>query len=252
MKNCLVLCLASLISLSVFGQKQSDGSIIAELNFTPFGESPLSVNGLKFRFFGEENFAIRSQLNIATTSSESVISQAGELVEGSDSNAEPVMMKASTFDFSFAPGVELHTGDADRVSPYFGAYFLIGAGNSEVEAETWGPIDVSNVDVPANWQNWSTIQTTPYASLGLGLLSGVDFYFSDNIYLGAEIALAFERINWKDTETTFSNLRGYQLSINPGDPGAVDTPAPLVNGKDSSFGPSVNGAIRLGYIINGR
>ena len=62
-----------------------------------------------------------------------------------------------------------------------------------------------------------------------------------------EFGLVFDRTNYKDTETTFSNARGYQLSENPQDPNSVDSPEPTVNGSESSFGPSVGGSLRLGY-----
>lgn len=248
MKKVLLALLLTLPFLS-HAQKQPDGAVVAELNFTPFGDSPLSLEGIKLRFFTEDVFCIRTQLNIASTSSESVLFQAGELEFDGVTNSDAVMQATSTFDFSLAPGVEFHFDEADRLSPYIGAYFLVGSGSSRTETGTWGPVQSGTSNDPASWSNWRTIHTTPYSRLGFGLVTGADFYFADFIYLGVEFGLVYDRVKTKDTDITFSNFRGYQLASNPVDPDAVSQPAALVNGSDSSFGPSVNGAIRLGYVF---
>lgn len=247
MKKLILLGAVALFSTALCAQKQNDGAVIAELNFTPASDVPLSVNGIKMRFFTEDNFCFRGQFNIASSNTETVLFQAGELSEGEGTNADAVLQVDKSFDFSLAPGVELHFDGADRLSPYIGAFLLWGSGNSSTSVETWGPVDEANVGNPANWSNWSTIQTTPYSRFGLGAVTGADFYFADYIYLGVEFGLVFDRTNFRDTETTFSNARGYQLSINPQDPNSVDSPEPTVNGSESSFGPSVGGSLRLGY-----
>ena len=247
MKKLTAFGAAALFSTALFAQKQNDGAVIAELNFTPASDVPLSVNGIKMRFFTEDNFCFRGQFNIASSNTETVLFQAGEQVNGEASNSDPVLQVDKSFDFSLAPGVELHFDGADRLSPYIGAFLLWCSGNSSTSVETWGPVDEANVANPANWSNWSTIETTPYSRFGLGAVTGADFYFADYIYLGVEFGLVFDRTNYKDTETTFSNARGYQLSENPQDPNSVDSPEPTVNGSESSFGPSVGGSLRLGY-----
>lgn len=248
MKKSLFALLLLLPALG-FAQKQSDGAVVAELNFTPLGDTPLSLEGIKLRFFAEDVFCIRTQLNIASSSSDSVLFQAGALESNGVTNSDAVMFSRKTFDFSFAPGVEFHFDDADRLSPYIGAYFLIGSGSTRTETGEWGPIQSSTTNDPETWKNWRTIHTTPYSRLGFGLVTGADFYFADYIYLGVEFGFVYDRVKTKDTDITFSTFRGYQLAVNPVDPDAVTTPASLTNGTSSSFGPSVNGAIRLGYVF---
>lgn len=247
MKYLLLLTAAIAFSIPSFSQKQLDETVLAELNFTPASDVPLSVEGIKLRIFREETFCIRTQFNVASSNVETVLHQPGELMEGETTNTDPVLETSKTFDFAIAPGVEYHMDGADRLSPYVGCYLLWGAGNQSTNTETWGAVDQNTADNPSTWTNWSTIETTPYRRIGFGAVTGADFYFADFIYLGVEFGLVFDRMNYKDTETTFSNFRGYQLQQNPGDPGTVEIPANRVNGAETSFGPSVNGAIRLGY-----
>jgi opacity protein-like surface antigen len=71
---------------------------------------------------------------------------------------------------SIGLGVEYHLAGNDKMSPYFAGGLVIGSGST---TETFGD------------------QTTTYKnkSLGFGTVAGLDYYVTENLYLGLEINL---------------------------------------------------------------
>jgi hypothetical protein len=66
--------------------------------------------------------------------------------------------------------------------------------NESKEEENWGPINADKIqELDRTEKNGST-------TFGLNLLAGTDFYFADNIYLGAELGFGFQTTSNKDTE----------------------------------------------------
>jgi hypothetical protein len=112
------------------------------------------------------------------------------------------------------------------------------------------------------------------STFGLNALAGVDFYFVDNFYLGAEISLGFRNTSFKDRETTAGNEDAwkysaaqldpdfyqatwnaeetaieYQTIIGPGDPNPVTNPAGTSPTKSSGWGPNFQSTLRLGWLF---
>jgi len=65
---------------------------------------------------------------------------------------------------------------------------------------------------PENWVTWDMTVKNGSSSFGLNALAGVDFYFADNFYLGAEISLGFHNTSYKDRETTAGDEDAWKYS----------------------------------------
>jgi hypothetical protein len=153
-----------------------------------------------------------------------------------------------TFDFSIRPGYEIHFDGTDRLSPYVGAEIEFALGNTSSEVENWGPNDVDNAGEPEQYVVWTETAKDKYTRIGVNLVTGFDFYFADNVYLGAEMGFGFSRTNMGDSTVELSDLVAYNLAnFLPSD---EDAPAAVVNGSNSAFGPNVNAKIRLGWLFN--
>ena len=86
------LLMAAVFLCAIFvshGQKQQTDSKTLEVNFTPFGNSPVSLNSLKFRKFSSDYSAIRLGLWISSDSDRDVIANTGSL--GDDNNSNPTL-----------------------------------------------------------------------------------------------------------------------------------------------------------------
>jgi hypothetical protein len=200
--------------------KQTGGEQNIEVLFAPLGGSPIGINGIKYRKFTSATTAWRAEVFLGFSSATTVSTEF-------DSNFEPVELndKSSSFDIVLSPGLEWHLPGTDRLSPYYGAVLNIGYSTSTDKSEFLAPND----DIEEN--------TTKNGSLGLGLagVGGFDFYFADNIYMGAEIGVGFGFNSDFDTvmESTVSGSE------------TVETP----NGSSLNFGPIVQGSIRLGILF---
>ncbi len=247
MKRAIFLFAATLMFVSgVTAQKQIGGDKNVEMNFTPLGGNPISINGIKVRLFNSENSAIRIGLYVGSTTDKSVTAQEGELNPSGPTS--PILYQTDkTFDFSIRPGYEIHFDGTDRLSPYIGAELLFGMGSMSSEDERWNSNDIDN-DGKIDGETWTVTDKDSFTNFGLNALFGFDWYFSDNIYLGAEMGFGFLSTSYGDSEIEISDIGIYNQS-NGLDPD-TDPPAAVVNGSNFQLGPNVNGAIRLGVLIN--
>ncbi len=220
----IVLCAVTFVNAQDF--KPSSG-LTMEVNFRPANTvSPISINELRGRLFLNDRMAIRLGLLINmnnTTSS----TQYGV----GTNNLVVAEFKNKNFDFGFTPGIEIHVGDMERLSPYFGAEiglrFNSRSGSITNYQGTVGDnYEISGCDLNNNLG--STI-------IGFNFLTGFDFYVSKHLYMGAEVGLGFASTSWKDTEVT-TKLGGVTTT----------TKDPLGN-SNTFLGVVFNPAIRLGW-----
>lgn len=248
MKKAMFLFAAALIGVtSVQAQKQIGGDKNIELQFAPLGGSPIAVSGIRFRTFLDESSAFRVNLFVGSTTDKSVLAQEGEFSAANP--VSPILYQTDkTFDFSIRPGYEIHFDGTDRLSPYVGAEIEFAMGNTSSEVENWGPNDVDNAGEPEKYVVWTETAKDKYTRFGVNLVTGFDFYFADNVYLGAEMGFGFSKTNEGDSTVELSDLVAYNLAnFLPSD---EDAPAAIVNGSTSAFGPNVNAKIRLGWLFN--
>ncbi len=213
----------------VFAQKQTGGEKNLEVNFAPLGGNPISTNGIRLRLFNSEATAIRIGLFIGGSSTSTIDQEADN-----DANALELIDVEKSFSFSIRPGFEKHFAGTDRLSPYIGGEILFGMENTTSEDQIQD--DFTEDD------NFSYTQITKGGSstIGLNVVAGTDFYFADNIYLGAEIGFGFSRTKDKDNETTWVDAPdGYD-----------DATSTVDNETMVAWGPNFQGTIRLGWLFN--
>lgn len=221
-KVLLIAALAAAVFTTndVAAQTPEGGEKNIEVNFTPLGGTPVSINNLRFRYFSSSDMAIRLGFSVVSSSSTT------ETLAGTN-NDVTLEDKTSTFGLTFNPGIEMHFSQTDRLSPYYGAELnfstvsttftdqqLNGTGDGSVEAETTNP------------------NGTDGLTFGLNLLLGADWYFSEHIYMGTEVGFGFSTTSFSDTEATSGST-------------TVTTP----NGSNFNLGPNFNSAIRLGFLF---
>ncbi len=214
---------------SANAQKQAGGEKNLEVQFAPLGESPMSISGIRLRIFNSESSAIRLGLDLGGSNIEEITQEADTEID-----ALELINVDKTFDFSIRPGYEMHFAGTDRLSPYVGAELLFGMSNStsEVQEQYLDDNDAEQV--------MTTIVKGGASTFGLSAVAGADFYFSDAIYLGAELSFGFASRKDKEVETTYEN---------PAD-GFKDSTTTLGNKSGSRWGPRTEGTIRLGWLFN--
>ena len=270
-----VVLFIALVATSVVGaqaQKFQGGEKNLEVEFNPFGGSPIGMNGIRFRMFNSESSAIRIGFNIGGTNNNEVYSQQDK-TEGSDGAVvilPELNQSMQTFNFAIRPGYEMHFAGTDRLSPYVGAELMYAMQSSTTTREFHNANNADDQSKPENWQTWDMTVKNGSSMFGLNALAGVDFYFVDNFYLGAEINLGFHNTSYKDRETTAGNEDAwkysesaqtdidfyqatwnaentaieYQTIIGPGNPLEATSPT-----KTSGWGPNFQSTLRLGWLF---
>lgn len=275
MKKALVLFAAAWFCFAgtdVSAQKQNGDEMNLELQFAPLGGNPIGLNGLRLRKFTSETSAIRVNLFIGGTTTTDPTADAGDIlfiIAGDEvTNGARLSDINRTFDFSIRPGYEIHFDGTDRLSPYVGAEIDFGLGSMSTETERFsqiGAVENEQVSVQDAVQ-WSHTESQSYTRFGFNLVAGFDFYFVDNLYLGAELGFGWARTSWNDVEYSWDNDNSYFMQVSGGSsinatqgddsefylPGGDGnfTDLPEMGGSNSAFGPTVNGRIRLGYLFN--
>ena len=203
--------------------KQTGGEQNLEVLFAPLGGSPIGINAIKYRKFTSATTAIRASVFLGYGSTTSKT-----LGGGTDGNDE-LKTTNSNFNISIQPGIERHFVGTDRLSPYYGAEAIIGFGTSGTTRDAIYGTDNSIKSIKSSSQGT--------LNLGVNAFAGMDFYFADNIYMGAELGFG---IGFSSQMTQKSE----SLDFN-GDVVTSETPG----GSSFNAGPTVVGAIRLGFLF---
>jgi len=206
------------VNLSM-AQKQEKGNYTVEMELAPLGSEPLKINSFRLRKFTTDQTALRLSAFIGGKRTPSV-NTIGE-IELKDLN--------SSFDFTLRPGFEKHFDVTNKLSPYLGTELFIGYGQTVQSSESnWGASQIM-----------TTKNISRNSNVGLNIVCGTDFYFSDKIYLGIEMGFGFLR----DGKGTYATK--YK---NPSDPTLTDTEM-KGNSTSLNWGPNYQGTFRLGFCI---
>lgn len=227
MKKILIIAAAALFIGSTASaqevMKQTGGEQNLEFLFSPLGGSPIGINGIKYRKFTSATTAYRATvfLGLGSTTTKTL---------GGTNNDKELKSTKSNYDISIRPGIENHWLGTDRLSPYYGGEALIGFGGKSQKDDVMYGTDNSS----------KTVKTSSQSSLTLGVnaFAGMDFYFADNIYLGAELGFGIAYTMDMDKKTEY---------INTGNGEITSGEAP--GGNSFNLGPNVVGAIRLGFLF---
>jgi hypothetical protein len=247
------------------------------VEFKPFGETPVAMpNGFRFRMFNSETSAIRVGFDIGGGTNTQVRKQAYTVGTGTTAaDLSELYSTAKSFNFAIRPGYEKHFAGTDRLSPYVGAELLFSMQSSSYEEEyrSGNTDDVagattSNILANAkNWQTWSLTRNDGSTSFGLNAVAGVDFYFADNFYMGAEISLGFANTKYKNSELEGEkeNYEFFDNTINQDSIATTFKDMLFIKNsevvvknvvgdgtglfKNSAWGPNFQATLRLGWLF---
>jgi|TARA_B110000967_G_scaffold44802_1_gene44940 hypothetical protein len=270
------LAICSLVFTSAQAQKQLGGEHNVEVNLAPFGNSPIDGTTIKYRNFLDDNAAFRVSLTVGSSSDTYAFYQEGEML--GDPVSPQLNLESATTVFGIAPGYEMHFDGTDNLSPYFGveAYYMMGSRSDKMEF--WGPNDLDNVGQPDVYIVWDLTNKQSYSSMGLNLLFGADYYFSDAIYVGFEAGIGFGMSSFGNHEIGTTDLTAFNIQFNgafdPTTAGADiadsfvgELPFNVVEGEifydyydqlytapnhvsNTTIGNVFNGAIRVGFLFD--
>ena len=221
--------------------KAEEGDVTVEVNFTPFGGTPISISYIRGRYFLSDNLALRVGLTFSLQN-QSIPSNSQA------SGTTPAISYTgggSVVTWGILPGIEYHFEGTRRLSPFIGAQLDLLVRNSGYTLTTSpsggnATTYTSVGGVPTDLTNPSTSSVdntkTNYFNPGLSALVGCDFYFSKHIYMGTEFGLGFS------VQTT-GNVTVTNTTTSA-------TTATTINGA-ASFGiaPVYNSAIRVGFVF---
>lgn len=255
-----------LAGTAAFAQKQTAGNFTAEVNlfsnglFGTIGDNttaaddiigtPINLNqvtgGAKLRYFFADDLAVRLGLNITSASNKFEDTEFGDgtglLGDG----------KATSSNIVIAPGIEKHFGTWSKVSPYVGLDLTIGFRSAKEERNQLSEIFATNIENAGfdpnasltienantfndNGNNFSNFAGT---SFGFNLVTGMDFYVTEGLFLGAEMGLGFSTFTGKDITVVASDINN---NVN------TTTTTVFKGPKSSGFTPNVIGGLRLGW-----
>lgn len=203
--------------------KPAAGTKTLEVNFTPLGGSPISINNIRLRSFSSETSALR--LGIGITYMNDKTANGAKTADG-----KTTLFNTSTvMNINLRPGIEKHMAISDRVSPYMGA---------ELDLAFQSTTDKAESDPAANnkVETATTTGTNGYTRFGLNALAGVDVHLVKGLYIGSELGFGLQYVGNSDVKQS-STVSGFTA------------PEPTKGGSSINFGPNVNAAIRLGWMF---
>lgn len=226
MKKLAILVGALVLAGSTFAQRPVDAnpfSLEGGLSFN--AGNTFSAPSLRLRYFAADNIAGR--LGVQYNSTSETINHYGigsDFLPSADSLGTEVNKSSMTW---LSIGGSYHFSQLDRLSPYVALDVMIGMGSNNA---TWTDYDGSDYAAGV-----SAAVNSKSSGLGLNLAAGFDYYFAENVFIGAELGFMYMSMNDKGGEATFTSGS------------TTTTITSLSEGKNSSFGNAAQGAIRLGW-----
>ena len=238
-KKAIILITVAALGKSSLAQEQvsnnfkfdkSDKSL--EVRFAPFSENPIRSSSLNFRYFISDKSALRVVLSVNGSNSSTIIQDKND-----DFQHLELQSKNSNFSGYIAPGYEIHLEGTEKLSPYYGAQLSFGYSRYEETLEEqpnggvyWQPLPYKI----------TTVTTSSSFRGGAYLLAGADYYFSKNIYLGAELNVGARGSFPQKTKIKRS---APDIDIEDPDPTLVGTTTSV------NWGPSALSTFRLGIVF---
>ena len=254
-----------------FGGKK--GNFGTEIQFNPFSNNfttfKLDNVGLKFRYFISDEHAIRLGLNVGFDNKVDGINNpvVPNVLDPKYTGAEDInyikdvdeynntkddKQKLNTTKFAVNLGYEYHFAKYGRADLYAGAKVGFSMVNNKTTVDNttaWG------YDAATGLSKWTNL-TQEYKgydnisgnsnsfAISAGVFTGVDFYITKHLFVGAELGINFKNTKYKDYDVnevkkakTF-NTDGATVSL---------TNKHLVTDKDTELNFYVEPALRLGW-----
>ena len=223
MKKILVTLLvcAGMAGMTVSAQefKPQAGSFMLETGFSPFSTSGENIHlqGGEIRaiYLPSDNLGIRLGVGFGSYTDKNDNGETGN-------SWEETIAKENMF--SVSPGVFYMFEGTDRLAPYVGAEFIFASvsNNTTVERENY-KLETENTG------------SDVFNTLGFGIFTGFNYYFSKNIYVGAEIGIDIANTSYKNAVVTTNQNGTISTTESKSDLSSL--------GLATTFNPS----IRLGW-----
>lgn len=224
-KNILLVAAFAVIGLSASAQKPTEGnnsSLEVGLNIGENGGESFSAPALKYRYFIAPNMAVRFGLSLDGSKTTETFYENADYT-GSTGTAED-----KSGSWSVSPGFEYHFAGTDKLSPYAGVSLMFGGMKNNSTT--------TNSDGNSWVDQYSSENESKGSMFGWGLVAGVDFYFAENIFVGAEFG--YMGMSYTD--------KGGSSSVTMGGT-TVSSTIPADTWKSSSRGFGAQAGIRLGW-----
>ncbi len=212
--------------------KPSSG-LSMEVNFVPANTtSPISINELKGKYFFNDKMALRIGLLLNMQNN----TWSNQYNVGTTNPIVVEEFKNKYFGFGITPGIEIHVGDMEKLSPYFGAELGIRFDSRSATITNFGGTVGNNWDISGSNINGTAALTTPGATtISFNAVTGFDYYISKHLFMGVEIGLGFSSTSNKDVAITKTVS------------GVTTTTTDPLGDKSTFLGINFNPAIRLGW-----
>lgn len=224
-----VFLLAFVFSFVALAQNESEaqykavpGEKTLELQFVPFGSTPVSINGIRYRKFSSEAKAFRLNAFLGIDTDTDIIQQ-----EIDDIDQPELKFVSSEIALSIRPGFENHIAVSERLSPYFGMEFEFALQRFSAKEE----LEDAGTVVYLKQLNSSR---SGFIRLGANAIAGLDYYVAKKLYLGTEFGFGL-------------SYTGYLAAKVKSDITGFTEPDPVRQGSSFDLGPNVIAQIRLGY-----
>ncbi|MDD2982577.1 MAG: outer membrane beta-barrel protein [Crocinitomicaceae bacterium] len=192
----IIFTAAAVIALagSSFAQKatlDNPWSLEGGINFSGANGINWQAPTIRARYFVNENIAARVQLGLGDGAGTpmSKTERVNEFNNGTGGVGE-IVTKNNTWNAQL--GGEYHLAGTDRLSPFFSLGINFGGGNVTITEE--------NVNFGAFSSGWTSEEKIKTNMFGVAVGAGIDFYVVENLYIGLELGLNFNRQNFKDEE----------------------------------------------------
>jgi hypothetical protein len=222
MKKRVFIVIMSILAISKgYSQLNSSGQKSLEMLLSPLGSEPIKINGIRGRYFISENSAIRTTVFLGGSRDNSITQESGD-------NLMELHSRKSKTDFSLTPGYEIHLPSKHKISPYYGieAQFSISKSKDYSEQQWSSELKVQE-----------TILKSRNSTIGINLVSGVDCYLSEGLFLGFELGFGASKDLKGMKSTKYNNAESSSLTDSKS----------KGNSTSLNWGPNYVGAIRLGW-----
>lgn len=233
-----IIIAASLVAVALTSNAQDTYKFAAgdnnlELNFTPLGGSPFGIGNIKYRRFLSESTALRLGVGITYSSNKDAV----DINDPASATVPPAKIELNetqtSFGWNIRPGFEKHFAGTERLSPYIGAELDIAGQSYTEKVERYNAIDKK---VETNTTKGDVNGDKSFFRAGVNLVAGFDYYFAKRLYAGAEMGFGFQTIMKSEVKISDSQT------------GFV-TPAAERVGSTMNLAPTVNAAIRVGFLF---
>jgi len=217
-----------------FGPQKGDFG--TEIMFNPFSNNfqTFKIDGLNFRYFLSDQHALRLNLNVALDNANHGMSAseplrtsypagaAGDAAYKYDlegyAHAKDYKNKVNNTEFGVSLGYEYHFAKFGRADIYAGAQVGIAMNSWKQTIDSPTPYD-TQADGSSKWitlkneykgaadtNNDGTLDSYSSFAFGAGVFTGLDFYITKGLYVGAELGINFASGKAKNFDATTQTL----------------------------------------------